>query len=137
MNQQNNRRFYALLKEHGLQEEKANVALQATNGRSESSKDITDAEAVVLFEKFGFTYNAYTPSVKKPVDDKKQRQMGKLFFTFRKAGFYNELDKPDYGRIDNFCLTKTACKVCIKDMTAENVTAIITQLELIIKNWKK
>ena len=90
MNQQNNRRFYALLKEHGLQEEKANVALQATNGRSESSKDITDAEATALFEKFEFTYNAFTPSVSKPVDDKKQRQMGKLFFTFRKAGFYNE-----------------------------------------------
>ncbi|MGN6604543.1 MAG: hypothetical protein ACTHK8_18940 [Ginsengibacter sp.] len=45
MNHQQNKTLYALLNATGLLEQKANIVLSFTEGKSESSKDLTDAQA--------------------------------------------------------------------------------------------
>jgi hypothetical protein len=133
MNQKLNKRLHALLKQQGIKaEQKAEMVYHATNGRVTSSKDLTDDEALELIK-------ALPPSVKTPKtslveqikDAKTTNMLLKCFALFRQMG-YTLFDKPDYTRINNFCIARSQAKKKLTDMTQKELSNLIYQLEKIV-----
>ena len=137
MNATLNRQFHALINKKGLKSQKADLVSQITNRRTESSKELTDGEARELInkltegdvplsksEQIALAYNNKT---------KEDRQRQRCFFLFRKMGYTNPDDKPNYEHIDNFCKVRTAAKVPLLKMDTQQLTALIFQLEKIVK----
>ena len=120
-----NRRLHGLLKQLGLSDQKDNLIEGVTNGRSTSSKDLTDEEALTLIEQL----------TKRRVFKKqdKAKQLAKAFALFRVMKFTTDAAKLDYDRINNFCLSKTAAKKELTNMDKAELTTLIYQLEKINK----
>jgi hypothetical protein len=130
MNQKLNKRLHALLSKQGLMEQKAVLVSNFTEGRTESSKEMTDGEVIQLIE-------ALEPI---PLDKvlktqlKAQRRtntLRKCFSLFRLMG-YTLFDKPDYTRIDNFCIARSQAKKKLTDMNTRELSNLIYQLEKIV-----
>ena len=128
MNAQLNKRLHAIITKNGLVEQKSDLINGVTQGRSTSSKDLTDTEALNLIEKLEAQYPLSKAIAK--IDNK---QLNKAFFLFRKIGFTTLSDKLDYTRIDAFCLAKSKAKKKLTDMDSKELTDLIYKLDAIIK----
>lgn len=124
-----NKQLHTLLALQGLMEQKAELVSNATEGRTSSSSDMTDSEAQKLID-------AIKPIgiiTKNNMDEaKKSNTIRKCFSLFRQMGYYKG-EKPDYERINNFCLNRSAAKKKLTDMDIKELSNLIYQLNRINK----
>lgn len=129
MNPKLNKQLHSLLALQGLMEQKAELVNTATDGRTSSSSDMTDTEAQKLID-------AIKPIgiiTKTNMDEaKKTNTIRKCFSLFRLMGYYKG-EKPDYDRINQFCLHRSAAKKRLTDMDVKELSNLIYQLNRIVK----
>lgn len=132
MTAQQIKNLHALLNATRLTAQKAELVSGVTEGRTESSRELADAEYIKLMavlcalpqEKKQHKPNELTPLIQN------------AFYHFRKMGFITNGDKPDYDRINAFTIERTAAKKKLSQMDKAELTATITQLKTIVKKWK-
>lgn len=129
MNPKLNKRLHALLNQLSLKDQKAELVSNATNGRTSSSSDMTDDEAQKLIDSIKPTGEIQRKSMS---DAKKTNTIRKCFSLFRQLGYYTD-GKPDYDRINNFCLSRSGAKKKLTDMDAKELSNLIYQLNRIVK----
>jgi hypothetical protein len=127
MNPKLNRQFHALLKKTGLTAQKADLVRAATNDRTEKSSEMTDVEITTLIKKLQADAppSKYTQMLNEWANTNEER---KIYGLFRELGYILSNNKPDYDRINNYCLTRSAAKKTIKEMTTNERTALVKQL---------
>ena len=129
MNPKLNKQLHSLLTIQGLMEQKAELVSNATAGRTSSSSDMTDDEARKLIDAIKPT-GVISP---KNIDEaKKSNTIRKCFSLFRQLGYYKG-EKPDYDRINNFCLNRSGAKKKLTDMDIKELINLINQLNRIVK----
>ena len=129
MNPRLNKQLHSLLTLQGLKEQKAELVSGVTEGRTSSSSDMTDDEARKLIEAIKPT-GVISP---KNIDEaKKINTIRKCFSLFRQLGYYKG-EKPDYDRINNFCIHRSGSKKKLTEMDTKELSNLIYQLNRIVK----
>ena len=129
MNATLNKRFHAALTANGLMEQKSNFISDATKGRTSSSKDLSDHEALTLIVLLEGQNRKATPKTE-PKNDELKTQVKSVCYWFYQIGFVNDKGKLDGMLITKFCTAKTAAKKRLDKMNKAELTALVT-----IKNY--
>lgn len=127
MNSSLNKQIHVLLNNTGLAEQKASMILGFTWGRSESSKDMTDAEAIDFIE-----YLRAQPNAKGKAADKMRKKIISLAYEMRwaKAGDW----KAAVDCIDKFCLSKNGIfKKELNKHSIPELVQVVSQFEMMYK----
>ncbi|MBL7818456.1 MAG: hypothetical protein JNL70_25830 [Saprospiraceae bacterium] len=130
-------KLHALLNVKGVMAQKANLVSSASNGRTESSRELTENEfdlLILSLEKL--PDSASTKKLK--TTEEANAQLAQLIRTalyyFRQLGYVTGTNGFDYNRINTFCTTKTAAKKRLDKMDKTQLTATITQLKMLCKH---
>lgn len=127
MNLQQNKQLHTLLSANGLMAEKANIVLGFTDGRSESSRDLTDEEARELIDYL---------QKEKPDDacNKMRRKIISLVYEMHwaKAGDW----RAAMAAIDKFCLSeKSLFKKALNSHSYGELVQVVSQFEILYKKY--
>ena len=128
MNTQQNKTLHTLLSATGLKDQKASLVLAFT-GRSESSKDLTDAEANQMIE--------WLRSKQEKPDDAANKMRRKIIslayeMHWAKAGDW----KAAVESIDKFCISKNAIyKKELNKHSAPELVQVVSQFEMLYKKY--
>lgn len=121
-------KIHVQLSQLGLQEKKKMLVLQYTNGRSESSRDLTMQEAKELI----MALSKYDPC------DPMRRKVFSLAYDAEIIWGTTSIDKKINAiKLDNFLLTRGTVKKELKRMTREELIKTISQFKQIIKHQEE
>jgi hypothetical protein len=129
MDAQQNRKFYALLNELGLAEQKADICMSVSNGRTEKSSELNEEEV---------------QSVLNMLEEEKAAKVkalrNRLIHRMCLLG-YTKDGKPDYQRINYFLKARTGHrnpkKKNLNKLNATELHAVLVQVEAIYKGLIK
>lgn len=136
MNLQQNKQLHTLLSANGLMAEKANIVLGFTQGRSESSKDLTDSEARELI-------NYLQQASPRPLSarggegeasNKMRRKIISLAYEMHwaKAGDW----RAAVAAIDKFCSgEKSLFKKVLNKHSYKELVQVVSQFEMMYKKY--
>lgn len=119
----NYRQLYALLNLTG--QSKEDMVAQATEGRTESAKEMTDAEYNLLL------------SMLAQQEDARVSVLRRVVHRMCLMGYTTEDNKPDYVRINEWMRTRTAAKCDLGKMTHSQMMATGTQVEAVWRSLLK
>lgn len=120
------RRLHAIYRAHGIDgETKRQMLLELTDGRTDSTKGLTDREAVYLC---GFLNGGAQGSRDAERDMLRKRRSGAL----RRMQRYG-VDTTDWDRVDAFCLDPRIVGKRFYNLDAGELLDLIAKLERIIK----
>ena len=135
MKKEQNKRFHALLTATGLTEAKAQLVFTYSNGESSSSKDLNDEQAAAMLawleKQPTIATNPQAESKRKPSEN--ATLIRAAVSHFRHIGFV-VTDKPDWTRINEFCVQRSATKKRMDKMTKAELNALITQVKMVTKH---
>lgn len=127
MNQSLNKQIHALLNNTGLAEQKANLVFGFTKGRSESSKDMTDGEAIDFIN-----YLRQQPNANDEAANKMRRKIISLAYELHWAKSGNW--KAAVAAIDSFCLSpKGIFKKELNKHSYQELVQVVSQFEMMYK----
>src|SRR5665213_2265385 len=135
MNLQQNKQLHTLLSANGLMAEKANIVLGFTQGRSESSKELTEGEAREMID----WMQSLTPgpSPKKERGDAENKMRRKILsiayeMHLAKAGDW----KTAMFHIDAFCKgPKSLFKKGLNKHSYKELAQVVSQFEMMYKKY--
>lgn len=129
MNTQQNKQLHALLAQTGLKAHKESLVLGYTNGRSESSRDLTAQEADALIR--------YLSAQAKPEDaDDKMRK--KMIHYARQMGWEIEVPrgrKADIERLNNWCIHYGQYHKPLMEHDTAELTRLLSQFDAVYKSF--
>lgn len=140
MNYSTQKRFFATLTKYNLTDERGDLIEQFTEGRTRSSKQLTDGEARQIIYKL-------TEGEKKPLpkrNEKADKQRKKIIAELCKAKiktkeeeyyFLNVGGKPNMPLIYKFILEKGYLKKGLNDYTENELPKLVTQIGKIRKHY--
>ncbi len=116
MNGRLNKEFHGLLTSTGMAPQKATLVAAFTNGRSESSKDLNDYEAIELIK--------YLKGQKPGTDDASQKMRRKMISLAHELHWHVPgTGKVDMERLNNWCRSPGKYK---KELNAHNYTELVS-----------
>jgi hypothetical protein len=130
------RKFHGLLNRKGMMQNKAALVGSASNGRTESSRELTDNEydlLVLTLEKMPDSMQVKKPKLGEEADKQLAQLIRTGLYYFRQLGFLVKVGGYDYPRINDFCTTNTAAKKRLDKMTKAELVATITQVQMMYK----
>ena len=136
MSNQQNKQLHTLLAATGMMEQKANLVLGFSDGKSESSKDLTDAQAK---EMITYLQSRQAPSFDGVVEAAANKMRRKLIsmayeMHWAKAGEW----KAAVAAIDSFCLSpKGLFKKELQKHNYNELAQAVTQFEMMYKKYLK
>lgn len=132
------RAIHAALHGKGLLENKREMVSSFTNGRSDSSKDLTHDEAAELLR----SLNDY-----KPKEDPRDKMIRSIIAMAREMGVVSRESrvgtngviewKSNYDKLNEWMLTKSTCKKPLREYTYAELPKLVTQYRAIYMSWLK
>lgn len=124
------RRFYFLLNSLGIIEQKKELVLSASQGRTDSTTKLTEPEAASLIESLN---QEYLSSLKKV--------RGKILHLMCLMGYTDSNNSPDYNRINAFVRNRTGHRNPLKKnlikLDKKELIAVCNQVEAMYHNQLK
>lgn len=135
MNLQLNKQLHTLLSANGLMAEKANIVLGFTQGRSESSKELTEREAREMIEWMRSLTPSPSPQRERgDAANKMRRKIISLAYEMHwaKAGDW----RAAVAAIDKFCLSeKSLFKKALNAHSYKELVQVVSQFESMYKKY--
>ena len=129
MQPQLNRQLYGLLNSTGAATQKANLVLGFTKGRSESTADLTDAEAK---EMIAYLQRQQTP------DDPANKMRRKFLAFAHEMRWHNPGTKNlNMQHVNDWCIKYSYLHKPLNDYTIKELPALISQMEQVYKHFLK
>jgi hypothetical protein len=131
-----NERLHALLNEAGLLDEKATLAKQFSNGRTDRSSKLFAAECGALIDhleaSLGLTAIAPTPEQEEQAE-KMRRKILSLAHEMRWQ--LPGTEKVDMARVNAWCQTYTKTKKHFNHYSHKELVALVTQFKIVYKKY--
>jgi hypothetical protein len=131
-----NERLHALLNEAGLLDEKAALAKQFSNGRTDRSSQLFTTECAGLIEhleaSLGLAAIAPTPEQEEQAE-KMRRKILSLAHEMRWQ--LPGTSKVDMGRVNDWCQTYTKTKKHFNHYTHVELVALVSQFKIVYKKY--
>lgn len=129
-----NRQLHGLLSRKGMTEQKGLLVSSAANGRTESSRELTENEFDLLILTLEKMPDEQQDNKAKTGDKQLAQLIRTALYYFRQLGYLTAGNGYDYARINTFCTTKMAAKKRLDKMDKSELTAAITQLKMMCKH---
>jgi|SRR5690242_8328909 len=136
MNQNLNAQLHALLNQTGLTAQKKSLVFGFTNGRSDSSRDLTDAEAQSLVNYLRQQPGAVV--LRQAQDDSANKQRRKIVSMAHELGWHNLVQgkwKVDMRGLNNWCVQHSYLKKELNQYTAGELPRLVSQFESMYKKY--
>lgn len=122
MNSSNNKQLNGLLTSTGLSDQKDNLVLGFTGGRSSSRADLTDAEALQMI--------AWLKLQNKNVDERANKMRRKIISYAHRMRWYIEFTQTvDMQRLNGWCIKYGYLHKPLKAYTYKELPALVTQFK--------
>lgn len=131
MNNQLNAQLNGLLNTTGLVSQKEALVLSATQGRSESRKDLTDSEAIGLIN---FLKQQPQPTAK---EDKMRKKIISMAHEMHWHSLVNGKWKPDMKRLNDWCIKSSYLKKELNKYTYNELPKLVTQFSKVYASFLK
>lgn len=135
----NNRRLHSLLTETGKMEVKADLCHHYSGGRTSSSKEITDGEALQIITHLQASKvpNAVPKATKVPVkeDDAANKMRRKIIYYAHKMLWELPDGKADMKRIDSWCEKFGQFHKALNKHNEAELAKLVTQFENLYKTF--
>jgi hypothetical protein len=132
MNSNLNKQLYSLLNNTRLMAQKANLVSGFTNGREESTKGMTDAEAMAMIR--------YLRTQNNKKDEAANRMRKRIISMAHEMGWHNLVDGrwvADMRAIDTWCVLRSYLKKELNKYTADELPKLVSQFERVYKSFLK
>lgn len=124
MNNQFNKEFYGLLKTTGLTSQKASLVNAFTNGRSTSSKDLNDYEAIELIK--------FLKGQTAGKDDAAQKMRRKMISLAHELHWHVPgTGKVDMEKLNGWCVNNGKYKKLLNDHSYEELVNLLSQFKIV------
>lgn len=107
---------YGLLARKGLREQKEDIVLELTEGRTSHFSDMTKAEVAAFFRLMGA----------EDKDDARQKMQRKLLSLAHEMQWHNADGQLNYERLDAWCIKYTPAHKPFRAMSAKELSTAIT-----------
>jgi hypothetical protein len=133
INPSQNRRLHQLLNQTGLNGQKPTLIYSISQGRTESSKDLSNIEADQLIKYLEQQLD------KKDIADKESANVmrRKIIAFCHKLKWYTEDGKIDYKSIDSFCMQRGHAHKPFNDYTVKELPTLVTQFQNVYNSFLK
>lgn len=131
--------FHALLKKHGLSDEKASIVRQLSNGRATSTRDLYEEEIQGWIN----AMNRQRPEQ----EDPRQKMINSLVAMAREMGVVVRRNmigadgkieyKSDYSRLNQWMQESSYLKKPMKDYSYEEFPKLVSQYKAVYQSWLK
>ncbi len=142
MNSSTRKRLFALLNKHKLTEERGNICLQITGGRTSSTKNLSEQEALQIINNLQDKEQKQQERQKRdPCDQMRKKIIAILAGTEIKMQsgeyyFLNEHSKPDMPSIYKFIALKGYLKKPLNSYNQYELPKLVTQIEQIAESYE-
>lgn len=124
------KRLHAIYRACGIDdEEKRAILLDLTDGRTSSTKDLTNEEAQYLC---GYLNGHYSERLEEQKKDLRKRRSACLI-RMQQLG----MDTTDWNKVNSFCEDKRICGKPFYKLQTGDLNVLISKLEAIIRKSKK
>lgn len=126
------RRFHAVLKDQGIHENRQDLVSQETDGKYESSKDLTESQALAIIARV-------SPNQKNPPKDSADQQRKKIIGLLRNVdslGFVTEKGKADMTKIYAFIEKRGYLGKPLNKYSNFELPKLVTQVAQICKSYE-
>lgn len=134
-----NKQMHALFHKLGITEMKSSLALEYSDGRTESTSDLTYDEADMLIKNL-----EVASRTGKTVNDKDgisfrpgNKMRRKIFFYFRKSGYLTKSGNVDVRAVENWVLHYGYLKKDLMQYTPQELPKLVSQAEAVYESFKQ
>ena len=127
MTPQRNAQLHKLLTDTNLMSQKASLILGHTDGRTESSKEMTDFEANELIK--------YLRSLTTNTTDAANKMRRKIIAMCHRIQWTRANGGVDMVRLNNWCLTKSYLKKNLNDYTYNELPKLVSEFQQVYKYY--
>jgi hypothetical protein len=130
-----NRRLHQLINSLGIASIKSELINDASNGRTNSSKELSNQEATYLIKHL----ESKQPVVKQKKDDPADRMRKKILSVCHQLHWHKGTDengkaKLDWKRINDWCIKYSPEHKTLNEHTIPELTKLVTQFESVLKH---